>query len=79
MHLDIMLVSDDNLLCIVMFEYCLLNLSCMHFLNLFVIPDYLDTDAEMYFHIIYSFYIITVVYSVDGFLDIYNKNISHTI
>ena len=66
MHLGIMLVSDDNLLCIVMFEYCLLNLSCMHFLNLFVIPDYLDTDAEMCFHIIYSF-IIFVVYSVDEF------------
>ena len=78
MHLDIMLVSDDNLLCIVMFEYCLLNLSCMHFLNLFVIPDYLDTDAEMCFHIIYSF-IIFVVYFVDRFLDIYNKNITHKI
>ena len=64
MHLYIMLVSDDNLLCIVMFEYCLLNLSCMHFLNLFVIPDYLDTDAEMCFHIIYSF-ILFVLYSVD--------------
>ena len=71
-------MSDDNLLCIVMFEYCLLNLSCMHFLNLFVIPGYLDTDAEMCFHIIYSF-IIFVVYSVDGFLDIYNKNITHNI
>ena len=59
-------MSDDNLLCIVMFEYCLLNLSCMHFLNLFVIPDYLDTDAEMCFHVIYSF-IIFVVYSVDEF------------
>ena len=60
-------MSDDNLLCIVMFEYCLLNLSCMHFLNLFVIPDYLDTDAEMIFtYIIYSF-IIFVVYSVDEF------------
>ena len=59
-------MSDDNLLCIVMFEYCLLNLSCMNFLNLFVIPDYLITAAEMCFHIIYSF-IKFVVYSVDEF------------
>ena len=59
-------MSDDNLLCIKMFKYCLLNLSCMHFLNLFVIPDYLDTDADMCFLIIYSFNIF-VVYSVDEF------------
>ena len=78
MHLDIMLVSDDNLLCIVMFEYCLLNLSCMH-LNLFIIPDYLDTDSQVCIHVYDRPFVITVVYSVDGFLDIYNKKNTRNI
>ena len=50
----------------------------MH-LNLFIIPDYLDTDSQVCIHVYDRPFVITVVYSVDGFLDIYNKNITHNI
>ena len=44
--------------------------SCMH-LNLFIIPDYLDTDSQVCIHVYDRPFVINVVYSVDGFLDIY--------
>ena len=50
----------------------------MH-LNLFITPDCLDTGSQVCIHVYDRPFVITVVYSVDGFLDVYNKNITHKI
>ena len=40
----------------------------MH-LNLFIIPDYLDTEAQICIHVYDRPFVITVVISVGAFLD----------